>query len=70
NVYLQTSGIYREDWMEDMSQALGAARLVFGSGAPYYDLGFELERIRRLHIPAADREAIAGPNLARLLNLA
>lgn len=70
NVYLQTSGIYREDWMEDMSQALGAARLIFGSGAPYYDLGFELERIRRLHIPAADREAIAGPNLARLLNLA
>ena len=69
NVYLQTSGVYREDWMEDMAQELGAARLVFGSGAPYYDLGFELERIHRLHLPAADRAAIAGANLARLLTL-
>jgi predicted TIM-barrel fold metal-dependent hydrolase len=69
NVYLQTSGVYREDWMEDMARALGAARIVFGSGAPYYDLGFELERVHRLHLPAGDRDAIAGTNLARLLNL-
>lgn len=69
NVYLQTSGVYREDWMEDMARALGAARVVFGSGAPYYDLGFELERVHRLHLPASDRDAIAGTNLARLLNL-
>jgi len=67
NVYLQTSGVYREDWLEDMAQDLGAARLIFGSGAPYYELGFELERVRRLHLAAAERDAIAGANLARLL---
>jgi predicted TIM-barrel fold metal-dependent hydrolase/RimJ/RimL family protein N-acetyltransferase len=67
NVLLQTSGVYREDWIEDMARDIGASRIVFGSGAPYYDLGFELERIRRLHLPAADRDAIAGANLARLL---
>ncbi len=67
NVFLQTSGVYREDWIEDMARDVGASRIVFGSGAPYYDLGFELERIRRLHLPAADRDAIAGANLARLL---
>ena len=69
NVYLQTSGVYREDWLEDTTRELGAARVVFGSGAPYYDQGFELERIRRLHLPSADRDAIAGLNLSRLLVL-
>lgn len=67
NVCLQTSGVYREDWLEDTARELGATRLVFGSGAPYFDLGFELERVRRLHLPDTDREAIAGLNLARLL---
>jgi predicted TIM-barrel fold metal-dependent hydrolase len=67
NVYLQTSGVYREDCLEDMARDVGAARVVFGSGAPYYDLGFELERIRRLHLPSAERDAIAGLTLARLL---
>ena len=69
NVYLQTSGVYREDWLEDTARELGAARVVFGSGAPYYDQGFELERIRRLHLPSGDRDAIAGLNLSRLLAL-
>jgi predicted TIM-barrel fold metal-dependent hydrolase len=50
-----------------MARDVGAARVVFGSGAPYYDLGFELERIRRLHLPSAERDAIAGLSLARLL---
>ena len=60
NVYLQTSGVYREDWLEDTARELGAARVVFGSGAPYYDQGFELERVRRLHLPSGDRTRSRG----------
>ena len=38
NVILETSGIYRRDFIENMTAVLGAERVIFGSGAPYYCL--------------------------------
>lgn len=40
NVIMETSGIYRQDFIEDMVAELGANRVLFGSNAPYMDQGF------------------------------
>ncbi|MGI8553589.1 MAG: amidohydrolase family protein [Dehalococcoidia bacterium] len=68
NVLMETSGIYREDFIEDMAAALGPERLIFGSGAPTYDPRHELDRIRRAHLPDAARVLIGGENLRMLLS--
>lgn len=46
NVIMETSGIYRRDFIEQMTEKIGPDRVIFGSGAPYYDQEFELERIK------------------------
>lgn len=68
NVLMETSGIYREDFIEDMAAAIGAERIVFGSGAPVYDPRHEVERVRRAHLPEDARRQIGGENLRRLLS--
>jgi predicted TIM-barrel fold metal-dependent hydrolase len=70
NVVLETSGIYREDFIEDTVQELGAERVVFGSNAPYMDLGFETLRVRLAHLSDAEKELIGHGNPRRILRLA
>src|SRR5215203_2725392 len=50
NVLMETFGIYREDFIEDTVQELGAERVIFGSNAPYMDQGFETLRVRLAHL--------------------
>jgi uncharacterized protein len=37
NLYMQTSGVYREDFIEEVIEGIGAGRVVFGSRAPLMD---------------------------------
>lgn len=67
NVYMETSGIYRRDFIERMTKKLGAERILFGSGAPYYDQAFELERIKTAEIPEEEIKKILGENALREL---
>jgi predicted TIM-barrel fold metal-dependent hydrolase len=67
NVLMETSGIYREDFIEDTVKELGAERVVFGSNAPYMDLGFEALRVRLAHLSDDEKELIGRANLLRLL---
>lgn len=61
NVLMETSGIYREDFIEDQASRFGAGRILFGSGAPVYDRAHELDRIRLAHLaPEARRQMAAG----------
>jgi predicted TIM-barrel fold metal-dependent hydrolase len=69
NVLMETSGIYREDFIEDTVRELGAERVVFGSNAPYMDLGFEALRVRLAHFSDREKELVGGRNLARVLRL-
>lgn len=65
NVLMETSGIYREDFIEDMVARFGAARVVWGSGAPPYDRRLELARGAWAHLSPEDRGTIlAGRGLA------
>ncbi|MDQ7821708.1 MAG: amidohydrolase family protein [Candidatus Eremiobacteraeota bacterium] len=67
NVLMETSGIYREDFIEEMARTLGPERLVYGSGAPLFEMRFELERVRRAHLPPEAKKSIAGETMAALL---
>lgn len=70
NVYMETSGIYREDFIEEMARVLGAERLIYGSGSPVLDMSFEIQRVSRAHIPQGDKKKIMGANLMKLIKRA
>jgi predicted TIM-barrel fold metal-dependent hydrolase len=69
NVIMETSGIYREDFIEDTVKELGAERVVFGSNSPYMDAGFETLRVRLAHLSDADKALIGHANLERIMRL-
>lgn len=69
NAYFETSGIYREDYIERAVRELGAERVLFGSGTPVYDPRFERARIDHLDIDEPSRALILGDNARRLFGL-
>ncbi len=69
HIYLETSGIYRQDFLEEMLEQLGADRILYGSGHPWMDERLELERVRILPGSDADRSAMIGGNARRLFRV-
>lgn len=69
NVIMETSGIYREDFIEDTVAELGPHRVVWGSNSPYMDQGFETTRVRMGHLDAAVKTMIGRENIQRILDL-
>ena len=68
NILVETSGFDPTAGFIEMAvRELGAARIVFGSHLPSRSLGTELGKILGAQISAADRRAILGANLRRLL---
>lgn len=67
NIAIETSGIYREDFIEDTIEEFGAERVYFGSGAPVFDQGFETLRITMAHLSEETKTTIGSGNLTRLL---
>jgi uncharacterized protein len=66
NVSIETSGVYRQDFLEDVVAELGAARVLFGSNSPRMDPRLEVQRVRWARLPDGDKELILGGNAARL----
>ena len=67
NLYVQTSGVYREDFLEGVVERFGAERLVYASAWPQFDPRLELLRVRWAPNLAEDaRAAILGGNATRL----
>jgi uncharacterized protein len=69
NVIMETSGIYRRDFIEQMTENLGGSRIVFGSGTPYYNQEFEMERIKTAQIPDEQKKMLLGQNAADILGI-
>jgi len=68
NLYVQTSGVYREDFLEGVVERFGAERLVYASAWPQFDPRLELLRVRWAPNFGEDaRTAILGGNATRLL---
>jgi predicted TIM-barrel fold metal-dependent hydrolase len=69
NVIMETSGIYREDFIEEIVEKYGKERVVFGSNSPEYHLGLEVKRAQWAHLSKDKIAAISAGNAARLLDL-
>jgi uncharacterized protein len=69
NVYADTSGVRRFDYLVRAVRRAGARKLLFGSDGPWLHPGLELHKIRFLGLPAADQALILGGNAQRLLRL-
>ena len=67
NVFADTSGVRRFDYLVEAVQRVGPGRLVFGSDGPWLHPGLELAKVRLLKLPAADLNGILGGNFARLI---
>jgi predicted TIM-barrel fold metal-dependent hydrolase len=69
NLRALSAGMYRQDWLEHCVAQFGAERLLHGSCAPVFDLGYELERVRRAKMGNGERAAVLGGNAAALFGL-
>jgi predicted TIM-barrel fold metal-dependent hydrolase len=74
-VRLDLSGVALEAKIGEAVRRLGAGKLIWGTDGPYAHpdlVGFargELDKIRRLPIPQAEKEDVLGGNIARLLKI-
>ena len=67
NVYADTSGVRRFDYIVQAIQRAGPRKVLFGSDGPWLHPGVELHKIRVLGLPAAQEAMILGGNALRLL---
>jgi predicted TIM-barrel fold metal-dependent hydrolase len=68
NLAVQTTGVYREDFLEGVAERVGPERLLYASGFPLFDPRLEVLRVRwapNLDEPA--RTLVLGGNAERLL---
>lgn len=67
NLAVQTAGVYREDFLENVVARYGADRLLYASGFPFFDPRLEILRPRSMRVGDDVRAAVLGGNAARLL---
>jgi predicted TIM-barrel fold metal-dependent hydrolase len=67
NVYADTSGVRRFDYIVEAIKRAGARKLLFGSDGPWLHPGLELHKIRLLGLPHTDEALILGGNALRLM---
>jgi len=68
NLHLDLASLWLHHIIEFIAREWGAERLLFGSGLPERDPGAVLGHLNYADIADADKEAIAGGNLRRLLS--
>jgi uncharacterized protein len=69
NLYMDTAGVYRQDFIEETVMDIGGERVLFGSGAPYFDQRYEVKRILYAKVDAASSLAMRSGNALRLLGI-
>ncbi len=69
NLHIDTAGVYRQDFIEETIAEFGGERVLFGSGAPYFDQCYEVKRILLAKVNAAARQAVQGNTARQLLHL-
>jgi predicted TIM-barrel fold metal-dependent hydrolase len=68
NLLIDTAGVYRQDFIEETAAAFGCERVLFGSGAPYFDQPFEIKRVLMVKVIPVARQAMQAGNALRLLD--
>lgn len=67
NVYLDTSSVVFQKFLEMAAKELGPTKLIFGSDGPELDSRVELYKVRLLKLAPADEAMVLGGNITRLL---
>jgi len=67
NVYADTSGVRRFDYLVEAVRRGGAGKVLFGSDGPWMHPGLELHKIRLLGLPSRQEARILGGNIASML---
>jgi uncharacterized protein len=67
NVYADTSGVRRFDYIVQAVKRAGAEKVLFGSDGPWLHPSVELYKIRMLGLPEAQEALITGGNALRLI---
>jgi len=67
NVYLETSGIYREDFIENMIRELGSERVIYGSNSPQMNIKYEILRATMARISDKEKEDILFNTINKLV---
>jgi predicted TIM-barrel fold metal-dependent hydrolase len=67
NVYTDTAGIRRFDYIVQAVQRAGAHKILFGSDGPWLHPGLELHKVRLLGLPPEKEALILGDNALALL---
>jgi uncharacterized protein len=67
NVFTDTSGMRRFDYIVQAINRAGPHKVVFGSDGPWLHPGVELYKIRLLNVPPEQEALILGGNALRLL---
>jgi predicted TIM-barrel fold metal-dependent hydrolase len=70
NVYADTSGVRRFDYIVQAVRRAGAHKLLFGSDGPWLHPGVEIHKIRLLGLPPEQQALVLGGNAIRLMNRA
>jgi predicted TIM-barrel fold metal-dependent hydrolase len=67
NVFTDTAGVRRFDYLVEAIRRAGPEKVLFGSDGPWLHPGLELEKVRLLRLPPADEALVMGGNLLRLI---
>jgi predicted TIM-barrel fold metal-dependent hydrolase len=67
NVYADTSGVRRFDYIVQAVKRAGPHKVLFGSDGPWLHPGVELYKIRVLGLPSEQEALIVGGNAVRLI---
>lgn len=67
NVYTDTSGVFRFDYIVAAVRRAGASKVLFGSDGPWLHPAIELFKIRLLRLPTEQEALILGGNITKLL---
>lgn len=69
NVYILTSGVYRDDFLERTVRNFGADRVLFASYAPQFDVAYERQRVHKVHLTDDQRQLLLSGNARRLFGI-
>jgi predicted TIM-barrel fold metal-dependent hydrolase len=67
NIYTDTAGVRRFDYIVEALKRGGPSKVLFGSDGPWLHPGVELHKIRMLGLPRRDEALVTGGNILRLI---